>query len=177
MPINSESAYARASAKLRTEVAADEFRTAETRADKQADLIAADEVNRDLYAVAATIGGTARTVTARYVYATSVVRSKYQQAVADVGIQVSIIAPEIDSRSGARISDEDSAALVRALNSYSGDCAAVAASSATHKPAPAATIVFHHPRDLFASYHWVCTPPVVVDGIFVQYATCKFVKR
>lgn len=174
-PANTESAYANAASKLKKEVTAYQFRTTVTRADTQADLIAEDEVNRDLYGIATSVGGVAHTVTARYVYATEPVRSSYQQGVTDVASQVSILAPVIKSRSGVRISDGESSALIAALNTFASDCQSVAASSAAHKPAPAPAHVFYPRPFVQPPGHLVCTPGVAVNGIWVQWAYCTFV--
>jgi hypothetical protein len=136
----SDGAYVAAAHKLLAQLAADKVSTAETDADTQSNLIAQDEVNQALFAIAESVGGSSTKLVSKDVYATGAAKAGYAEAVTDLGVQVSIIAPSLTAPRTVKISPVQSSALIASLTNFARECKAVGASSAAHKPKP----VVHH---------------------------------
>lgn len=168
---DSTEGYEHATAILQKALAAGRFDTKETEADTDADLIVQDEVARDLYAIATSVGGEAKTVTAKYVYAKKSTTNTYKGSVAAVADQVTALEPVLaPGKGGDLVSDTESTDLLSALGSFASECRAVAASSAAHKPALNEMFRPRLPTMILSTF--VCTPGVMVNGIWVQYGYC-----
>jgi hypothetical protein len=137
----SDAAYVAAAHSLLAQLAEDKASTAETDADTQSNLIAQDEVNQALFAIAESVGGSSTKLVSKDVYATGAAKTGYAEAVTDLGVQVSIIAPSLTAPRTVKISPVQSSALIASLTNFARECKAVGASSAAHKPKPA---VAHH---------------------------------
>ena len=131
---------AAAADKLAADLATDKAKTAETQADVQANLIAQDEINQDLYGIAASIGGTSTKLVSKDTYATGSVKDAYKKSVADVATAVSQTAPSLTAKRAIKITSAQSAALIKSLTNFAFECNAEAASSKAHKPKPIAHV-------------------------------------
>ena len=112
----------------------DKARTGETLAVVQANLVAQDEVNQDLAAVASNIAAAPRALVSKDDYASAAAKSAFAKSVAGLATVVAKIAPELKSDGPIKVSAAQSASLLAALASFATSCEAEAASSAAHTP-------------------------------------------
>lgn len=122
--------------RLLAQLTADKANTAETAAVTQSNLIAQDEVNQDLDAIAAGIGGTSVKLVSKDVYATKTVKGTYSKSAAGLATVVAQIAPSLTAKKPVKISSANSTTLMTALTTFATACKAEAASSKAHKPKP-----------------------------------------
>jgi hypothetical protein len=101
--------------------------------------IVSGEVAFDLYGIAATLSPQSRTLTARYVYATTAVGKTFQNATNNVGTEVSNLTHDVNLHGSDSIS-APATKLIKTLTAYATACASVINSSNANVPKPVATV-------------------------------------
>ncbi|HEX4401484.1 MAG TPA: hypothetical protein VHZ98_09175 [Galbitalea sp.] len=101
--------------------------------------IVSGEVAFDLYGIAATLSPQSRTITARYVYATTAVGKTFQNATNNVGTVVSNLTQDV-KRHGPDSIPAPATKLINTLTAYATACASVINSSNANVPKPVVTV-------------------------------------
>ena len=138
-PAPTEGAYDSATITLESRTAM-ALQTAQAEDDLTTSIhIVSGEVVLDLYGIAKTVSPQSRTVTARYVYATTAVGKTFQNATNDVGTEVSTLTRDVKLH-GPDSLRAPATKLINALTAYATTCASVINSSNANMPKPVDSI-------------------------------------